>query len=87
LTFGIHDHRQIWRKFCGGKKSGSGGRPTLPDFWPLPDLAQKRGHVNDLALLNLDYFAKVFAKKGKKKRKNELRQAPIGIGLLSLLFW
>jgi hypothetical protein len=55
------------RKSGGGKKSGSLGRPTPPDFWPQPDLAQKRGHVNNLALLNMDYFAKVFAKKGKKK--------------------
>jgi hypothetical protein len=40
-----------------------------------PDLDQKRGHVNGLDSLNLDYIAKVFAKKSKKKQKNELRQA------------
>ena len=34
-------------------------------------LVQKRGHVNNLDSLNLDYFAKVFAKKGKKKQTNE----------------
>jgi hypothetical protein len=36
---------------------------------------QKRGDVFDLDSLNLETIAKVFAKKGKKKRKNELRQA------------
>ena len=43
------------------------GQPTNPDFLPRTDLVQKRGHVNDLDLLNLNYVAKVFAKKGKKK--------------------
>jgi hypothetical protein len=42
---------------------------------PGTDLVQKRGHVFDLDSLNLVYIAQAFAKKGKKKQKNELRQA------------
>jgi hypothetical protein len=35
-------------------------------------LEQKRGYVNDLDSLNLDYFAKVFAKKVKRSKKLEV---------------
>ncbi len=49
------------------KKSVRVGRPIRKDFSPGTDLVQKRGHVFDLDSLNLDYIAKVFAKKGKKK--------------------
>jgi len=37
---------------------------------------QKRGLVSSLDSLNLELFAKVFAKKSKKKPKIELRQPP-----------
>jgi hypothetical protein len=39
---------------------------------------QKRGLVSSLDSLNLELFAKVFAKKSKKKTKIELRQPPNG---------
>ena len=41
---------------------------------------QKRGLESSLDSLNLELFAKVFAKKSKKNPKIELRQPPIGNG-------
>ena len=55
-----------------GEKSGLVAQPTDPDFSPVPDLEQKRGHVNDLDLLNLDSSAKVFAKKRYKEAKKNM---------------
>jgi hypothetical protein len=60
--------KKIWIQICSRqKKTGLVGWLTDPDFSLGTDLDQTRGYVNDLVSLNLDYIAKVFAKKGKKK--------------------
>jgi hypothetical protein len=67
-TFGFHDCSPNLVPNLDRAKNLVGWPANRPDFLPDPDLEQKKGHVNnDLDSLNLDYFAKVFAKKGKKK--------------------
>ena len=60
----------------GGTRSGTVGQPTVPDF------SQK---VKKLAMksLNLESGPNIFAKKGKKSEKIELRQSPSVV----LSFW
>jgi len=55
---------------------GSRGSSKSPEKKSGPK-KQKRGLVSSLDSLNLELFAKVFAKKSKKNPKIELRQPPI----------
>jgi hypothetical protein len=59
----------------GLKKSGGGGRPTLPDSGRKVKKRGKNFPSNNLASLNLDFRKKII-KKGKRTSKHELRHPP-----------
>ena len=71
----IENLEKVWKsgsKIWKFKKSGTVGRPTVPDF----SRKSKSRPRKKLELLNLESGTTFFAKKGKKARKIELWQPP-----------
>ncbi len=71
----IRNLEQNKKKSGSPARSGTVGRPTIPDL--LRYKMTKSWPWKNLASLNLELWNDFFAKKGKKHEKIELRQAPI----------